>query len=96
MSSVSENRSNARRLLMIADNVWFCSMGKVLSFPLKGWLRSLDQSDSVGRNDQPFAGKAEMFLGGGLYAHSVQRQAEGIGDILTHSRDVGGQLRPLA
>ena len=52
---------------------------------LKGWLRSLDQSDSVGRNAQPFAGKAEMFLGCGLYAHSVQRQAEGIGDILTVS-----------
>ena len=37
-----------------------------------------------------------MLLGGGLDAHSVHRQPEGLGQLFAHGRDVGRQLGPLA
>ena len=49
----------------------------------------------MGGNAQPLAGKAQMFLGGSLHAHSVHRQAEGVGQIPSHGRDVRCQLGPL-
>ena len=49
----------------------------------------------VGGNAQPLTGKAQMFLGGGLHTHSVHRQAEGIGQILAHGRNVRRKLGPL-
>ena len=40
---------------------------------------------------RPLAGEAEVFLSGGLHADGVQRQAEGVGNVLAHGRDVRGQ-----
>ena len=57
---------------------------------------SLDQCNGVGGNAKTLAGKAEMLLGRGLDADGVHRQTEGIGNLLAHCGDVGGQLRALA
>ena len=58
-------------------------------------LQCFDQGNSVGGNAQPLTGKAQMFLGSGLHTHSVHRQAEGIGQILAHGRNVRRKLGPL-
>ena len=50
----------------------------------------------MGGNAQALAGKAQMFLGGGLDAHSIHRHPKGGGQILPHGGDVGGQLGLLA
>ena len=58
-------------------------------------FQCFDQGNSVGGNAQPLTGKAQMFLGGGLYTHGIHRQAEGIGQILAHGRNVRRKLGPL-
>ena len=50
----------------------------------------------MGGNAQPLTGKAQMFLGGGLYTHGIHRQAEGIGQIMNVISDIADQTNLLA
>ena len=75
--------------------VWKFAMIAFRVIGTRSRLQCFDQGNSVGGNAQPLTGKAQMFLGGGLYAHGIHRQAEGIGQILAHGRNVRRKLGPL-
>ena len=76
------------------DSVFFDQVsGKTLmAWFDQGQLRQVD----VSGNAQSLPRKAQMLLRGGLDADRPCGQAKGVGQVLAHGGDVGGQFGPLA